>query len=245
MKKIVFLIISILFITGCQVSYDVKLNKDNYNENLSIFESDLDKFSSYNIGEDFEYYDKMPFPKSTDNADLSYNELSKLDKNLLYEKVNNLNNDGITFGITGRSDNLSKFSSSNLINTFGNVNYSKKNKINYIKYSLTSDLLKKYSMVDSITISVFDNNNCVLNSNADKKEGDKYIWTITRDNYLTKSIDFSYSVKEVAIKKNIKDSVRKLDDPMVKFGIALTIIFLFFLLVYWIVISKYNNSNKL
>ena len=31
-------------------------------------------------------------------------------------------------------EELSKLSSSNLINTFGNVNYSKKNKINYIKY---------------------------------------------------------------------------------------------------------------
>ena len=245
MKKIVILLFLILFITGCEVTYDVSINKDDFNENLSIIESDLTKFSFYNIGEDFEYFDKMPFPKSIDNAELSYKELRNLDKSLLYEKVNNLNNDGIIFGISGRTENNSNFYKSNLINTFGNVEYETKDSINYIKYTLASDLLKKYNMVDVITINVIDKNNCILDNNADKKEGDKYIWLITKDNYLTKYIDFSYNIKEVDSKKAIKNSIRKLNDPMVKFSIVIAVICLLCFIIYKFIIIRYNRSNKL
>ena len=191
MKKIIVLLFSIILITGCEVSYNVTINEDDFNENLSINEIDLSKFSSYNLGDDFDYYDRMPFPKSIDNSELSYKVLNNMDRSLLYEKTNILNEDGITFGISGRTENNSNFYKSNLINTFGNVEYETKNNINYIKYSLTSDLLKKYNMVDVITINVIDKNNCVLSNNADKKDGDKYTWLVTKDNYLTKSIDFS------------------------------------------------------
>lgn len=245
MKKIIVLLFSIILITGCEVSYNVTINEDDFNENLSINEIDLSKFSSYNLGDDFDYYDRMPFPKSIDNSELSYKVLNNMDRSLLYEKTNILNEDGITFGISGRTENNSNFYKSNLINTFGNVEYETKNNINYIKYSLTSDLLKKYNMVDVITINVIDKNNCVLSNNADKKDGDKYTWLVTKDNYLTKSIDFSYSIKEVVSKKTIKNSIRKLNDPLVKFGVVIAGICLLCLIIYKYIILRYNSSNKL
>lgn len=245
MKKILFLCFCVIFITGCQVNYDINLNSDGYSENLVISESDLSKFSSYNIGEDFEYYDKMPLSIFTDYAELSYNELNNLDKSLLYEKNNILNDDGIIFSISGRTDNKLLFEKSNLINMFGTINSIHENDKVEVSYSLKPEAFNNYSMVDNITINIRDNDNSILSNNADNRNGDIYTWIISRDDFNKKTINFVLSYKENTVKKNVKKYKKKLDDPLERFSIFLIVITIIFLIVYKFVIIRFNSCNKL
>ncbi len=245
MKKILFLCFCIIFITGCQANYDINLNSDSYDEYLTITETDLSKFSSYNIGEDFEYYDKMPIPMSITYAELSYNELNKLDKSLLYTKTNDLNDNGISFIVSGRTDEKLSFEKSNLINMFGTINSVHKNERVEVSYNLKPEVFNKYSMVDNITINIRDNDNSLLSNNADKRDGDIYTWIISRDNFNKKTINFVLSYKENTVKKNVKEYKQKLDNPMGRFSIFLIVILLIFLIVYKFVIIKFNSCNKL
>ena len=245
MKKIVFLLFSILFITGCEVTYDIDLNKSDFNEDLSIMETDLSKFSSYNIGADFEYYDKMPIPKSIDYADFSYNELKKLDKELFYEKINSLNNDGISFVFSGKSDGKLSFGKSNLINMFGTINSIHGDGKVEVSYILKPEAFNNYNMVDNVVINIRDNDNSILRNNADKRDGDVYTWIISKDEFGEKTINFILSYKENTVKKSVKEYKKNLDNPMGRFSIALIVITLIFLIVYIFVNMRFKSCNKL
>ena len=245
MKKILFLCLSIIFFTGCQVNYDININADNYNEILSISEADLNKFSSYHLGDYFEYYDKIPLPKTTDYSDYSSEKLYNLDKILLYEKTNEMGNNGISFTISGTNDGKFSFEKSTLINMFGTINSVHGDGKVEVSYILKPEAFNNYNMVDNVVINIRDNDNSILRNNADKRDGDAYTWIISKDEFGEKTINFVLSYKEDTVKKSVKEYKKNLDNPMGRFSIALIVITFIFLIVYIFVNMRFKSCNKL
>lgn len=234
MKKYILFIL-IIFLSGCSVNYNLSIDKGFYSEELTMNESDMSLFSSYNLSGVFERYDKAPIPKYNEYADYDYNKLKLLDSNLLYEKKNVLNDDGIFFSIYGRSMENKNINNSYLMNEFGNIEYSSDKGIYKFKYRLNDDVFTIYNMVDEISVNISDKNHYIINNNADSIKGNVYTWKLNNGNDKVISFDYKINTKKKSSKK----------DDVIYFPIFLVVIILFVVVFFFIIRFISNKRNSI
>lgn len=188
MKKIILLVISILFLTGCNVEYNLNISEDVFYENINIIsetENESNIISSYlkpieafiNSPMHSESIEKLP--------DVEYYNSNKLINNGLY----NLN--------LNYYFDINEFKNANIINHSVSIfKFTKKNN----EYNLnTGARLKIFDSYDinNLTIKItLDEYYEYVNSNADNIFNNEYTWYINKDNYKTRPINFSFKVKK-------------------------------------------------
>ena len=186
-KKIFFLLITILFITGCSSKYQLEVTNDKFIEQVDteILNEDIPDYNPKASNSDFAtLFIKddtfvTPFP---DNPSIHYNK-----------KVNQTE-DGynVKLSYTYKPDEYKNSYAMNLC--FEKKNF--QNEKNYFLFHLSGRFDCLYS--DNLTITV-KTDNYVNEHNADKVEGNTYIWYIDSSNLNTTDINIKISKQD---KKN-------------------------------------------
>ena len=170
MKKIISLLLIIMFLCGCEAKYNIKISEDKIDEEILIYEktSVLDEFDDEDkvLFEDelsyweldLDYYNKENY-NTKEYTGYKYNSYFTHEE---YEQLTGLNRCYEEF--TYQNEPTIKISTSN----------------NFL-------CLNEYDELESFTITI-ETDYKVISSNADKQEGNKQIWNINRKNHTNKPI---------------------------------------------------------
>ena len=171
MKKI-FIPILLLFLWGCEAKYTIHFSNDKIKENITVT---LDK-TKYTT-DDFEQLKNTSFFAIQDPLDSKSYQTNFKETKKAY------------IGIFEYEYTSSEYNRSNILNTCYDVHSLVQDEDEYIL--TTSNIVKcmpfEYVDIDKITI-VLKTDYKVIESNADKKKKNQYIWEITNENKENKPI---------------------------------------------------------
>lgn len=251
MKKIIVFVLFTLLLTGCEASYNLSMDLDSIHEETDMIVANGDEYSTYvdSIGPIYDYYIRNNIPLFTgDGGALSYRKDFEFD-----------NYGGFSFNLLGDFDKDS-FVNSYIINFAGVANTETTGNTVSFSYNFSSDLFENYSMLDKITINVNDINNNITSNNADgvninniinneeslnNNTGKVYTWVITKDNYMDKTINFSYKKNRVSVKKIVEEYEKNSDNPMFKFSVILIVIVFIIFIIYKLFVLKFKSKNSI
>ena len=193
-KKYLVLFICIFMISGCEATYNLNIENENYKEETSIVEKDLSTFYSDSASQvAYNNFSKIPVPimydiiPPTPSQNIDIRDMKE--KNIDYYKVDELTGEEkIGFKYTGdfAPDNIEK--SAMIKYATSNVNIENdENKVTIEAKSLKK-IFAQFPTLDVINININLNNSTAIENNADKKEKNTYSWKITRNNYKEKNI---------------------------------------------------------
>lgn len=220
MKKLKFLILFLLivFLTGCDVTYNLEITEDTITESAS--------FLLPNTPENFSITEQ--YLKSKRRA---YMDESKTTHYYEQKQIQDEDNVGINLKYIYPAD---KISDSSLINYCYDGSYITRNEDEIIintKERISCLYMDDNTNFDSLTINIKTDLE-VAENNADKVNGNVYSWVITKENYNNHPINMKILFKS---NNNIIDYFVLI----ILIGIALVI----GLIVYFIVKVKQKNSN--
>lgn len=215
MRKMLFIIPLILFISGCSSTYNLEIGNDSFKENINI-KFDKAEIPSQSSYEDIETDDQItPFLEEDHSAFFSKKNKYYDKKVIYYDEYIDLN---LSYNYSA-----SEFKDANSLNScFENFIFDDEESYYIHVYG---EFYCLYT--DEIVISIKTDNK-VIRSNATSVEENVYTWKINKDNKQDTDIEFEVS-KGFPWKNIIKYSVF--------IGLGLLVIFC---LVYYI----YNKNKK-
>lgn len=166
MKKILFILITCLLLTGCTVNYNLEINDNNFKETItgSVLNKELDTNNSTSIN-------NYSFLLNEEQPSFYKNE------NIFYNKTTNNAQDGIDFDFN-YTFNENNFNNSRIINEcFDNHVYEYKDNKYYLVVSGKFNC--NYSETTNINITTDYN---VTANNAQTIKNNTYTWTIDENN---------------------------------------------------------------
>jgi len=185
MKKILVFFLILFVTSGCDVKYDLTIDKDTYKETVNIIEQNNNNLELTNKTM-FEIYLKKPIPLSKESVIQSESN-EKVPGVEYYEKTNLSSGFQTGMELKGKF-NDETYNLSNLVSfAYGTLNVEKSE--DSIKYSTNekAKIFEQYENLNTLTVNIKSNLK-VLDHNADEKKGNVYIWNINRGNYLNKPI---------------------------------------------------------
>ncbi|MDD3453415.1 MAG: hypothetical protein PHN42_04015 [Bacilli bacterium] len=218
-SKVILFLIFILFTSGCEAKYRIEI------ENNKIKEYGNAIFNQNEINNDVETTVKELSGKYFINDDLiispSTNILIK-NNTSIYQTINEYN--------------YSDYKYSALLSLcYDDVKVLNSNQQISIKTSDTFNCFNDYEELKKVTIELHTSQK-VTYDNADLKKGNTYYWYITSDN-INKNIKFTFY-------KNKVTNIFKIDIIYLSL-IVLGIVFVASLGVYYFMIRKNKNNNKI
>lgn len=166
MKKILFILITCLLLTGCTVNYNLEINDSNFKETITgnVLNTELDTNNSTSIN-------NYSFLLNEEQASFYKNE------NIFYNKTTNNTKEGIDFDYN-YIFNENNFNNSRIINEcFDNHVYEYKDNKYYLVVSGKFNC--NYSETTNINITTDYN---VTSNNAQTIKNNTYTWTINENN---------------------------------------------------------------
>lgn len=171
--KIIFMLLAVFLISGCEVKYNIELDYGDINEEIIIpYNKEYDEAYKREF-----YYDVINDKK----YETSFKKINGIDKFVLTSKKNDV--------LMLANNDLTRF-------CFDSIDVLLEDNIYYIG---TSNIFKciTYDYLDvnklEINIKTF---NKVIESNADKVSIGKYTWVIDENNFNDKNITFVVSKNE-------------------------------------------------
>lgn len=173
MKKVFIIILLLFFATGCDVEYNLKIDADSYAENINI-----------NLPQETGF--KNMIKKMSTVKQISYIDNSNK-KN--YYQTGSFNDYSLNYNYNFDSDTILK---SQAINRCYNIvgiedNEDGKSMTFYTNTIFKCLYIDGRQVIDKATINITTPLK-VLESNADKVEGNKYTWVIDETNFENKPI---------------------------------------------------------
>ena len=240
MKKVIILILLLLFLSGCEAEYNVIISEKNIQDELIVNNFNI---SSWNQGNPSYkdringYYEKFNLAVSKDTP--GYPEISSKIKGYNYYKkelINTTSNYGLKFSY---SHNYNDYTKSPLLVFYGKGNITN----NYQKLIIDSGsgadftAFNGYSLLNELNINI-TSDYLVLNHNADKQENNTYSWKITKNNYQDKTI-------HIEIDKTRKAKTNLIDNKNLKYINTILIILGIFIILFIIrTLLKVSKSNR-
>ena len=211
MKKLFFLLITTILLTGCTATYDINFTESTINDSIKVYtestivnratESDIETFSDKigNWERGYDYYKRELY--TTDEI-IGYNYTYNFNYEE-YDAMSQLRKCYQDFELTYEGNQIKLTTSDEFIC----ATYYKD--VTKLKINITSDYK-------------------IISSNADSKNSNIHTWNITRDNYSNKPI-------EIVISKNENYTEEK-ESTIDIYQILIVIIF--FLLILVLIIRK-------
>lgn len=195
MKKVIILIVVLLFLTGCDVEYNLKINKLEFSETMIAIEydsnkwdSNLEMFGNYKgntyrelIEEDYQKYtgviinQQNPYTNDPIPGYIGYNK----------KKIANENALGIQYNYDFPINDYKKSTLAKFCYEYVTVHIDNSK----IMLSTSSEFrcMKNFKTLKAVKINI-TSPYLVLGSNADSVKGRTYSWLINRDNYKDSNI---------------------------------------------------------
>lgn len=189
-KKILVLLAVLIFITGCDITYNLDVTEDTFKESI-IFNADVT--SIYSKEYLYEQY-RQEYPIYIDQEFLYYDPFSQVEDYDYYTKNFTELDNGYLFNYQASYD-YDDFNRARSINTFyDTIGIGYVSAEDYYYLSMRDILIFNYdNNINLVTINIDFNDLEVISSNADNYSNNVYTWYITRDN--PKSLNVSYKTK--------------------------------------------------
>lgn len=176
MKKGILILICLLFLTGCDATYELTINNDEVKEKIKIIETNTQIFDVVN---DSGWTLRQQFDSFLNDDEFS-NETYSI------KSLNKKNQLGIQLK-SKRTENL--LSSIVLNQCYNNPVVELNGDIVTIKTGSNFECFDYYQNLNTIQVK-FKTNHKVISTNCDEKKGNYYIWNITKNS--NKNIEISY-----------------------------------------------------
>ena len=228
-RKVLILLIILLLTTGCTCQYNVKIDGNSYKETIYISSSDSEEIKNLNTKWE------IPVDKDVYNSG---------DKNTDYKSLGNIYNYSFSNNKLNFYYNFDKYDYPN--STAASLCYKTLSVTNFdnntvISTSNGADCFDTYPNLTNLVISITIDKEVVSN-NADKKNGNTYIWNFNRKNAKSKGVNLTY----VNVKKEEKEtdiSATKTNDyTMYIIAGVLLIVALF---AYFIINNIMNKNDEM
>lgn len=208
-KKIIILTISLFFLCGCDVTYNLEISGNKYKEKITIIENNVELFNSNEVEQRFyNNYTVVPIPMSkydpvptnfTGSGDFNTDEKG-------YYKAKELTDDnqiGMEYRGVFKSSNIAD---SQAINEAApqNLFIVSGNNIK-INSGILEKEFKQVPTLNKLTINITVKNYSVEENNADSINNNTYTWEITRNNYQDKKVNIEIAKSKII--KTIDQSV--------------------------------------
>lgn len=221
MKKIV-LVISILFLTGCTVEYNLHFSSDSIKEQITIIPETNQEQENTKTLEKTEYF-----------------AIIDKNRNLPYEvkqnKIGNYTSYTYTYDY-----GFSEFKQSSFTRCYDAYTILEENNIISLNTSKKFNcMVYNYNKIDNIKINITTDYK-VIESNADEINGNVYTWNINNSNYENKSIKFSYNIKQKRI-ITLKEFLEQNKLSITIIGVSLILLVLVTISIY----IKHKRVNKI
>lgn len=171
--KLVFLLLIVLLISGCEVKYNIKLDNGKISEEIIIpYDSTYDDSYSNDY-----YYDVINGKKYSSNIESIGGTKKFVLRSKKVDITNLTNNDLYDF-------------------CYDSINVLLEDNIYYIGTSANFKCMTyDYLDIDTFELNIITYNR-VIKSNADKNKLNTYTWILNRDNFNNKNITFVVSKNE-------------------------------------------------
>lgn len=230
-KRVIVLLILSFLLTGCSITYNLEIDGDDYIESTSALgDYAVDNYRA------FEIYSTKPIPLS--KLDPVQSESDEKIKSINYYDIEDISKDdyfGLKYSGKFGKNKVSFENSSILSFGVGNFNFKTEDNISTIEVPVGIKLFEQYDSLDEIVVNIKSKYE-VLENNADEINNNTYTWYITRSNYKNKSINIKYKTSIVNV---------KVDNPMIRFAIALLVLCIIGLFIYLFVRIKYDRKNSI
>lgn len=215
MKKIILLLL-IIFLTGCQSTYEIKINKENIEENIKIF-------TENSIVKNANQETINSFSQTLDDWENGYDYYNR-------ELYTTEEYTGYEYTYTFTHEEFDAMSQLRKCYKDFEFNYTD----NTISLNTSKDFLcgTYYNQVDNIQITI-KTNYSILSSNADKINKNELTWIINKQNYKNKPITFTINTAKET--KDIKKKNLNLK------GIIIVIIFILLIIIF---IKRKQKSKR-
>lgn len=237
-NKIMFLIIMILFLTGCECEYNLTINGNNYNEEVILTGDNSEEINSFDTKWEVPI-NKYYYNIGSDSDDTSMLSSEKYDYTLK----------GNTLTFKYNFNNSSINTSTAIYNCFNSVTINNYEENTIISTSTGAICLDKYPDLKRVVINITVDKE-VISENADTSNGNTYTWYINKDNANNKSIDMLLDNTEkntTTTKSSFIDKFTTSSDDKIFFDtemyIFAFILFIVLLIGYSIIKNMQNNSN--
>lgn len=235
--RIVVILYIIIFLTGCDLEYNLNISNDSIDEltHFKFVESDYNYELFYDLNDAKHFSSMDELVNNVINDD--YLAFDENDNDKLYSKSKT--SDGI--GLSYKYDYVN-FDKSSMLNYCGNtVDYSVKNNIVNIRVdNFTDCFMQDYGpYLNNLSINIKTNLD-VLDNNADKVNGNVYTWNMNIENVANKKLNLVIRNKSL---KDDKESILKNDSYWIFFVIILFLLFVCFSLFYFF--KKRKESNEI
>lgn len=237
-KQIPFLLLIILLLSGCDITYNLEISNEGYIENI-----DINSESSENLLE----YAIPAFYGVIGDEDIDSNFLNKVDGIEYYNSK------------TYKKDNLRKF---NYNYKFDEENIKESNILNYAydtviikKYDHDEDgkkdymlfttddnflLFDRFAKLESVKINITCHYE-IISSNADEINKNVYTWYLTKNDI--KAINMVYNPDKVVDYRNVWDKIR--DGEYLNIFTISILIFIIGMIIYIFIKRKGNIRDKI
>ncbi len=177
MKKKIILLLLVIFLCGCEAKYNIKISDNRIDEEIKLTEKD----------EVLEYYDK-------EDQDLFEDELSYWELDLDYYKKDRFKENGVSGYKYTSYFNYDEFGTlTALKRCYEKFDYSSEQNI---KIETSNDFLcmNDYNEFETFEINITTDYK-IVNSNADRKNGNTHTWIINKKNHKNKPIKIEIEKK--------------------------------------------------
>ena len=232
-KRIVLLLM-IVFLSGCEATYTITINKDTINEKIEV----LDKVDSNRTVTDIMNNYKKKYPVYNIEGDLDDQELyTYLPNTEYFNQTYNIDSNGyhLYYEYTYPID---KYASANTVNysyDFKDIIY--KNNTLQLSTSSPNNQLKYRDIFTNLTVNIITDY-IVTDNNADSVIGNRYIWYFNKNNNYEKRINFTVDLSKT------KDEEQKEEEENKKKNKLTIPIVLLGLFVYMIIIVIIITKKK-
>lgn len=199
MKKIIFMILILFLLTGCEATYNITLDSNNFIENLQI---NNNKILFDNTNEPY----KLMLDNALNGALATDFREEKPESNFKEEGIKyydiNKTETNNTLGISYKNEfSLLEYKYSTIVESnIEKFNYTYNKEKITINISEPINVFIMYPELDNLTIK-FRTNHEVINNNADEILNDTYYYHLDKNNYKNKKI-----ILELSKEYNIKQS---------------------------------------
>lgn len=187
-EKIIFLVIILFTLTGCEINYTLDIDKDNLIETTAAIGNPEDKNEDFELSSQILYDEYINKPIPIFNDVIIQAESNQKLKGITYYKKENLSDNanlGIKYNGEFNFDNITK---STIINyAYPDFSVKREDDNLVLETGKRFKLFEQYPNLEKVTINIKTNRK-VIDNNADKISNHIYTWTITKDNYLSKPI---------------------------------------------------------
>ena len=238
LKKNIILIILLLLLTGCKITYNLDISPKGFKENFNIMS---------NIDNKTEKYEIPAFIGTIDYEDIDINFLEKYEDIEYYNKKVKENNKHqiINYNYIFDDKNIQKSNAINLaFERFSITRYDhdENGKKDYMIISTSdkSNLFEKFSDIEKITINITCHYE-VISSNADEINKNIYTWYLDKNNI--KAINMVYNPEKFIDYRSIWEKI--IDGDYFNSFTVTIFIACIGVVIYLFLKKKSNNIDKI